>query len=345
MPDDELQQWPKLAGSSSVVDAPRPGDSVYAESVTISGWVSAPDRDPLACTVRAWVDGAVIGETRALIIRSDVSDALGLAPDVPTGFRFLGRVAGTEEMPRQAVITVTATWDNENVDYEIGRFAVRLVPALLAHRPYGDVVHPEQTKLLRRENIYGSGPPLEEPGGETLQLIREYLLPHTSVVDVGCGAGAYGPALISDGHKWLGIEVNEYCCQLLEKRGLPFRRSDSETGRFPCADLEFDDAICIEVLEHTADPGSFLAELARCTKYRALFSVPNMEVIPCFSERQVVPWHLLEGDHKLFFTRSSLRELLLRYFARVEVFSYADHALPTLEGIPLHVHLFAIADK
>lgn len=37
---------------------------------------------------------------------------------------------------------------------------------------------------------------------------------------------------------------------------------------------------------------------------------------------RVIPWHLLEGDHKNFFTRTSLRTLLQRYFRQVEIFSY-----------------------
>ena len=344
MDEDELQQWPKLAASSSFVDLPQPGTSVYHESVSISGWVFAHGRDPSRCSVRAWVDGELIGETRALYVRDDVTEVLGVRAGSPTSFRILGRVPGTDEMPRQAFVTVTASWTDENVEYEIAKFAVRLVPASLARRPYGDVVPPEQTRMLHRENIYGSGPPLEEPGSHTLRLIRDYLLPHTSVVDVGCGAGAYGPPLIADGHTWMGLEVNDYCAELLARRNLPFRKAEAGAP-FPCTDQEFDDAICIEVLEHIPEPEAFLAELARVTRYRTLFSVPNMEVIPYFSDHNAVPWHMLEADHKNFFTRSSLRELLLKHYPRVEVFTYAEHQLRTRDDIPLHVHLWAIADK
>lgn len=341
----EPKGWEKLAGSS-FVDAPQPGASVYGESVSISGWVFAPGRDPLRCHVRASLDDVVIGETRALFVRQDVSGALQLPAAVPTAFRILGRVAhADDEMPRLAVVALSASWDDDGDEYEIGKFTVRLVPARLSERPYGDVVHPTRTKLLRRDDIYGSGPPLTEPGGETLQLIRDYLSRRASILDVGCGAGAYGAPLIADGHKWLGLEVNPVCLQMLQDRNLPFRRPTDGSTNFPCRDEEFDETICIEVLEHIPEPDAFLAELARSTRYRALFSVPNLEVIPYFNEAQVVPWHLLEADHKSFFTRSSLRELLGRHFSRVEVFSYAEHPLRLAEGIPLHVHLFAIADK
>ena len=345
--DDEgaVQSWEKLAGSS-FIDAPKPGASVYCEAISITGWVFAPDRDPLQCRVRASLDGEVIGETRALSVRDDVSEALWLGAAIPTGFRVLGRGGhADDEVPRLAVVAISASWVGDENEYEIAKFTVRLVPARLSQRPYGEVVYPLRTTLLRRADIYGSGPPTLEPRGETLQLIREYLLPHTSIVDVGCGAGAYGPSLIADGHEWVGLEVNPACWRILEERNLPFRKPIDDSWKFPCSDQEFDDAICIGVLEHIAEPDPFLAELARVTRYRTLFSVPNIEVIPYFSDAQVVPWHLLEGDHNIFFTRSSLRELLARHFSRVEVFSYAEHPIRPAEGIPLHMHLFAIADR
>jgi SAM-dependent methyltransferase len=176
-------------------------------------------------------------------------------------------------------------------------------------------------------------------------LLREYLPERSSVVDVGCGAGAYGPGLMADGHDWLGLESNAHCCDLLGRRQLPFRRVKLDSGDLPCADGEWDCAICIEVLEHTKDPETFLREIARAIRGRALFSVPNMEVLPYFHDWRVVPWHLLEGDHKNFFTRASLRNLLERYFRRVEVFSYGEHPLSTPEGVPLHQHFFAVGDK
>ena len=89
--------------------------------------------------------------------------------------------------------------------------------------------YPENETLLHRENIYGSGPPMEEPGVEVSNLLREYLPERASVVDVGCGAGAYGPGLMAAGHDWLGLEANAHCCDLLLRRQLPFRRVDLES--------------------------------------------------------------------------------------------------------------------
>jgi 2-polyprenyl-3-methyl-5-hydroxy-6-metoxy-1,4-benzoquinol methylase len=162
---------------------------------------------------------------------------------------------------------------------------------------------------------------------------------------VGCGAGACGPALIAAGHRWTGLEVNPDCLQLLEQSGLPFRHATRRTERFPCTDEEFDEAICIEVLEHIEHPKPFLKEVSRIIRKRALFSVPNIEVIPYFKDWETVPWYMLEGDYKNFFTHTSLHELLARHFLRVEVFSYGEHPLRTRDGIALHAHLCAVAEQ
>ena len=340
----DAEQIPKLDNSSAYIDAPKAGAAVYDACLPIAGWFHAPSREPSRCCIRAWANGNVVGETRLLFVRSDVSRALNIAETIPTGFRLLARIADTLASANEQVITLTASWSGERAEYAIGSVAVQLHGAALSRKPYGDVVHPEQTRVLHRDNIYGSGPPVPEPGAETLQLIRDYLPASGSVLDVGCGAGAYGPPLISVGRQWLGLETNAHCFDLLDARQLPYRRVDENNTALPCDDGEFDAAICIEVLEHIERADAFLAEIGRSVRTRALFSVPNMEVIPYFSAWQVVPWHLLEADHKNFFTRTSLRELLQRHFARVEVFSYAEHPLRTPDGIGVHLHLFAVAD-
>ena len=345
MPYETLQRFEKSLGNSKCIDTPRPDQTVYDECISVSGWIYAAARDPSSCRVRAWLDGALIGETRVLFARPDVSEFLSLPRDVPTGFRFLARLAHRIDAARDATIQLSTSWSGDAAEYQLGKVPLHLVPASLQVRPYGEVVYPAQSTLLHRKNIYGSGPPVLEPEVEMLRLILDYLSPRSSVVDVGCGAGAYGPALITAGHQWTGLEVNPHCLELLEQRGLPFRKTEAGTQPLPCVEQEFDEAICIEVLEHIEHPEPFLSEIARIVRRRALFSVPNIEVLPYFKDWEAVPWHMLEGDHKNFFTRSSLRELLAPHFSRVEVFSYIEHPLRTRDGIPLHGHLCAVADK
>jgi len=320
---------------SHATDSPLPGQRVYDQCIFIAGNFAWPEGSSSSPLVRAWIDGVCIGETR---IFTEIE-----SPERRPGYKILGKLPEPITTPREAVIVIRLYIDGDNAGEKLGELTVQLVPALLHERPYGEVVYPENETLLRRENIYGSGPPIEEPGIEVANLLREYLPDRSSVVDVGCGAGAYGPGLMAAGHDWLGLEANSHCCDILRRRQLPFRRVDPESRALPCADREFDCAICVEVLEHVNDPEAFLREIARVVRKRALFSVPNMEVLPYLHDWRVVPWHLLEGDHKNFFTRASLRTLLQRYFRHVEIFSYGEHPLRTRDGIALHVHLWAIA--
>jgi SAM-dependent methyltransferase len=318
----------------AVIESPAPGQNVYDEAIFISGSLDLGDRDPISGCVCAYVDDRCCAETRIFFPR----------PDGRIGYRMFGRILPATAEPRDATLRVVAGIGDPGCDV-VAEQNVRLMPARLKERPYGEVVSPENETLLHRENIYGSGPPIEEAGAEVSDLLRAYLPKQACVVDVGCGAGAFGPPLIAAGHEWLGLEANGHCCEILERRRLPFRRVDLAAAQLPCADAEHDCAICIEVVEHTKDPAAFVAEIARTIRRRALFSVPNMELLPYLYDWRVVPWHLLEGDHKNFFTRASLRRLLSRSFSRVEIFPYGEHSLRTRDGVPLYVHLFAVADK
>lgn len=331
----KIEKHSKSSRAKGTIKLPRPNAPVYDQAIPISGTIEAGEDSLSPRIVRALIDNVCIGETQ--IFRQSSPE------EGRFGYEILGRLPEPITAPRQAVIVITLAGHDQNAPEKLDEITVQLVPARLQDRHYGEVVPPDQAKVLHRENIYGSGPPIEEASHDLLSLVLGYLPPRSSIVDVGCGAGAFASGLMKAGHQWLGLEMNEHCLDLLARRGLPFRKIERATARFPCRDREFDHAICIEVLEHVNDPGAFLSEIVRVVQGRALFSVPNMEVIPYLSPWQVVPWHLLEGDHKNFFTRTSLRTLLARHFAQVGVFSYAEHPLRTRDDIALHIHLFAVA--
>jgi 2-polyprenyl-3-methyl-5-hydroxy-6-metoxy-1,4-benzoquinol methylase len=318
------------------IDSPLPGERVYDQCIFIAGKFAWPEGSPSPRLVRASVDDVNIGETRVF---TEIDSA-----ERRSGYKILGKLPEPIMTPREAVIAIRLYVGEGEMERELDEVTVQLVPALLHERHYGEVVYPDQAMVLHRENIYGSGPPIEQASPRILQLVLGYLSPGSSIVDIGCGAGAFGPGLVNAGHEWMGLEVSDRCFELLERRKLPYRKLTA-TSRFPCSDREFDHAICIEVLEHIKDLSPFLAEIARVIRGRALFSLPNLEVLPYFKDWETVPWHLLEGSHVNFFTRTSLRHLLAQHFRQVEVFSYAEHPQRTPDGVALHLHLFAIAES
>ena len=337
--------FPENSHFRARIDSPRPHERVFDQVIPISGQFDLEGAEPSNWRVQAWSNDTLIGETALLSSDPESQSGKESCGTNVARFRLLARFPQSIDAERDLTIRVTAMKNAGQIKHVIGDLSVRVVPSGLDRKHYGDVLQPTQKLLLHRENIYGSGPPVQEANPEGVRFVLEYLPRRSRVLDVGCGAGAYAPPLIAAGHTWLGLEVNPACHAILERRALPYRQSKPNEEVFPVENQEFDCAICVEVLEHIANPNSFLSEIARAIRQRAIFSVPNLEIIPYFASLQVVPWHLLEADHKNFFTRTSLHALLSQYFRRVEVFSYATHPVHTREGIPLHAHLFAIADK
>ena len=337
--------FPENSRLRGKIDSPTPHERVFDQSISIVGRIDLEVFEPFDWRVQAWANDTLIGETALLSFNPESHSDQESSGTNMAAFRILARFPQSIDSERDVKIRVTATRIPGQIEHVIGELSIRAVPGGLDRKHYGDVLQPMQKLLLHRENIYGSGPPVEEANLEAVQLVLEYLPRQSRVLDVGCGAGAYGPPLIAAGHPWLGLEVNPACCAILDRRALPYRQSDPNQDVFPVANQEFDCAICIEVLEHIANPNSFLSEIARAIRQRAIFSVPNLEVVPHFASLQIVPWHLLEADHKNFFTRASLQALLSQHFRTVEVFSYAKHPVQTREGIAVHAHLFAVAGK
>lgn len=325
----------EAASTTLELDSPPPHARVYDQAISISGSITSravPQKLTVSC------DGTVLGSTEIFASPKTV------LPD-RYGFRLLARFPFSLTSERTAVLHLSLQTANGTDEVRLGQRDVVIIPSHLGERPYGDVVAPDRSALLHRENIYGFGPPLENPGAEMERLILEFLPAASSVLDLGCGAGAYGPSLIANGHRWLGAETQELCWTILERRGLPFLRLGAGDAALPLRDLEFDATIAIEVLEHIDELERLVAELARVTRHRLLVSVPNLEVLPYYAPLGIVPWHLLESTHVNFFTRASLRKILAAHFREVEVFSFGEPPVKTHEDIPVHVHLFALANK
>ncbi|HTB80508.1 MAG TPA: class I SAM-dependent methyltransferase [Opitutaceae bacterium] len=308
-------------------------------AIRIEGWLFAGQRHAALIAVEMLAEGQVLGESRFFFPRPDVAAAHRFPPSLGTGFSLLGFFDNRSGADSLSLEFRACFADGTTETF--ARQAVRLIRMDHRRNHYGGLLVPGETKLRHRAQIYSSGPSVDGGSPECLDLIRRYVgPPPRRVLDIGCGLGFYGKHLRSDGHDWLGAEVKESDCAELARRGLPHQLVDGR--KLPFAENCFDTAICIEVLEHIEEPDGFLAEVRRMAP-RLLISVPNIEIIPCLQPHLVVPWHLLEADHKNFFTRWSLRALLAHHYQRVEVVSYGEAPLRTAEGTRLDYHLFAIA--
>jgi 2-polyprenyl-3-methyl-5-hydroxy-6-metoxy-1,4-benzoquinol methylase len=331
-----------------VIDSPLAGSSVYRQRVPIEGWVYLDSPGLRIARIAAHVGGIEIGSTAHLFLRADVVNAHNLPVGTRTGFKFLGCFPNPSATSMDVAVEVRAELSDGSVA-PLGSVRTTVLERDFTTAAYGDLCNPDRTGLLHREHLYSTGRPAEAASVACVDLLLSYLPAGASVLDVGCGVGAYCDPLTQRGHAWIGCETNTHCLLTLQQRQRPSRpiarsRWPWSKYRLPAANGEFDAAVAVEVLEHVRDPNQFLAEMARVTRRHAFFSVPNLETLPFLSDRMVAPWHLLEGDHVNFFTRFNLGPLLRKHFRHVEIIDYGAQPLASPDGLALPYHLFAICE-
>jgi 2-polyprenyl-3-methyl-5-hydroxy-6-metoxy-1,4-benzoquinol methylase len=206
-----------------------------------------------------------------------------------------------------------------------------------AMRPYEErMLEASQTgRVLKRHDIYGSGPPVDELSRDAQNIVTEYC--SESVVDFGAGCGAlqkYLPLSCA----YLGIEMNPVAVQMAKQKGRNVILGDVKQSGLK--DGSFEVCVMIEVLEHIDDYEHVLKEAHRVCASRMVITVPNIGVLPAMSEFQVVPWHLLEATHVNFFTKGSLKNVLGRFFQRVETWEINPWFQPGL-----YMNIAAVAWK
>lgn len=131
------------------------------------------------------------------------------------------------------------------------------------------------------------------------------------LLDVGFGAGVFLDAGKNAGWARSGTEVSERAVEQALSRGYDVRRADLTSAGFSS---DWFDVVCAgEVVEHLADPGGFLREVARILRPGGLFwaTTPNGRG---FSARVMkLEWSVVApGEHRQLFSMDGLRTLLQR---------------------------------
>jgi len=182
--------------------------------------------------------------------------------------------------------------------------------------------------------------------GDTLVLDRwlwlRRRLPRTrngeSLIDVGCGSGAFTIGAALRGYQALGLSWNERDLAVARQRAgickaasacfriLDVRQLDTQ------ADLlgKFDVAICTENIEHILDDGKLLRDIAACLKPggRLLLTAPNYHYRAITSTddgpfcKTETGWHVRRG-----YTRAMLRELCRQAGLSCEEISFCSGLL------------------
>ena len=170
--------------------------------------------------------------------------------------------------------------------------------------------------IRAREDFYGPGLPAE-PGKHYRAFVR-FAQKHvgSTVLDLGCGFGAYGGALVDEGVKCFGCDINIQYLKRAVVNGLPVAAVD---GKLPFADRSIDSVLLLEVIEHVPDFRGLLSEAFRVARRNVLVTVPNSEDVRVMQDNDVTYGHMLSSDHVNFFDPKSLEGLLGNYAHRVSV--------------------------
>jgi glycosyltransferase involved in cell wall biosynthesis len=162
-----------------------------------------------------------------------------------------------------------------------------------------------------------------------------------SVLEIGCGEGAFGAELVRAGNRVTGVDRApkvspdagyETVVALDPENGLPGLNSNSRQ--------EFDRVVVLDLLEHLREPAKLLRELRTQLSARGklIVSVPNAANFTVrwmilfgrfsYSDRGILDW-----SHVRFFTRNTIQKLLEQSGYRVTARHYT--VIPIERLIPI----------
>ena len=168
-----------------------------------------------------------------------------------------------------------------------------------------------------------------------LELLRSFLSPSATILDIGCGSGRLVKLLKRQGFtRIFGIDIALSALKSSEVEKLNLTLASAEEG-LPFASESFDVIFFLDVIEHLRQPFEALQEIYRVLKPDGvlLLTTPNAGSIlrPLLGKR----WYALRDEtHLLYFDSFSLLYLLSKTdFLTEEKFTYSGLDLTGLNFI------------
>ena len=189
----------------------------FASTINVAGWAFSSDARPVQ--VRFFLDGTVVAEAKAEIVRGDVSEAFGTPQSIECGFSVdLGR--GDLADQDQYVLRVEAfvpSGDGGPALVEVlGEFPVEWVSTVATSRTRGDYrqVWDGVARNMNEARVsvagYSDDAEWTRTGIESAELLtKECAITLDDVVmEIGCGAGRIAHFLAPKCKRWIGGDVS-----------------------------------------------------------------------------------------------------------------------------------------
>lgn len=161
------------------------------------------------------------------------------------------------------------------------------------------------------------------------EIIFPLISPGSKVLDLGCWAGRLGEKLIKEKKcEVFGVDINQKAIELAKKRltkaFVADLNKEKELQKL-FDNQKFDFIVLVEVLEHLVNPEKLLTEIKKLLNKdgKIIISVPNIanweiRLQLLFGNFDYEQQGILDETHLRFFTRKSIRNLLMSFGYNIE---------------------------
>jgi len=169
------------------------------------------------------------------------------------------------------------------------------------------------------------------PNRSITHIFQKYLVPHSRILEGGCGNGAWVKYLNNQGYDCIGVDINKEILKVAELQNLNIKNNNIEDLSF--SDNHFDAYLSLGVIEHNElGPDKAINEAYRVLKPGGYFFVST----PCNNWFRKLFNHPLRDIINLYYKIKKVELFFVEYrFERKELINYVKNSgFDIIETIP-----------